>query len=141
MVCSGNICRSPIAEALAPVVGDRMGVDVRARSAGTLGLVDRPADPKSVAVCREIGLDLRAHRSQALSQELVAWADRILVMELTHAGHVREFFPDAADKVLQLGPFAGLAEIPDPIGGWTFQFRRCRDQIERGLEGFFRRVA
>lgn len=140
MVCSGNICRSPMAEALAPMVGDRMGVDVRAKSAGTLGLVDRPADPKSVAVCREIGLDLRAHRSQGLSDELVAWADRILVMELSHAAHVREFFPDSADKVLQLGPFAGLAEIPDPIGGWTFQFRRCRDQLERGLEAFLKRA-
>ena len=141
MVCSGNICRSPMAEILAPMLGDRMGVDVRAKSAGTLGLVDRPADAKSVAVCRELGLDLRAHRSQPLTEDLVAWADRILVMELTHAGHVREFFPSGADKVLQLGPFAGLAEIPDPIGGWTFQFRRCRDQIQRGLEEFLRRVA
>lgn len=130
-----------MAEAMAPWIGDRMGVDVRAKSAGTLGLVDRPADGKSVAVCRELGLDLRAHRSQPLTDELVAWADRILVMELAHAGHVREFFPDAADKVLQLGPFAGLPEIPDPIGGWTFQFRRCRDQIQRGLEEFLRRTA
>lgn len=141
MVCSGNICRSPMAAALAPQIGDRIGLDIVTRSAGTLGLVDRPADAKAVAVCRELGLDLRAHRSQGLSPDLIAWADRILVMELSHAAHLREFYPHGADKVLQLGPFAGLAFIPDPLGGWTWQFRRCRNQIQRGLEVFLQRVA
>lgn len=139
-VCSGNICRSPMAEVMAEAIGDELGLDVKARSAGTLGLQERPAAPHAVAVCREIHLDLSGHRSQGVSRELVQWADHVLVMELGHAEHLREYFPEVGDKLLLLGPFAGMAEIPDPVGGWRWQFRRTRGQIDTGLRAFFRRV-
>jgi protein-tyrosine phosphatase len=139
-VCSGNLYRSPMAERIAEAVGDRYGVLVEARSAGTLGLVGRPADPKAVAVCRDIGLDLADHRSRALDADLVAWADRIVVMELAHASHLREFFPDVGEKILPLGPLAGLSEIPDPVNGWTFQVRRVRRLLERAVDELIRRL-
>lgn len=140
-VCSGNLFRSPMAERIAEAVGDRYGVSIEARSAGTLGLVDRPADPKAVVVCREIGLDLSDHRSQGLSEALVAWADRIVVMELAHAVHLRTYFPDVGERVVQLGPFVGLSEIPDPVRGWTFQVRRVRRLLERAVDELVRRLA
>lgn len=137
-VCSGNICRSPMAEGIALLQADRVGLPVDVQSAGTLGLEDRPADPKSVKVCREIGVDLRDFRSQGLSQGLVDWADTILVMELAHLHHLHGCYPGSGDKSFLLGHFDGSLEIPDPIGGWTFTFRRIRKRIESGVEAFLR---
>jgi protein-tyrosine phosphatase len=141
-VCSGNICRSPMAERLAEALGDRIGLDVEAASAGTLGLVDRPADAHAIAVLREVGLDLRDHRSQGVSEGLVAWADAIAVMELKHAAWLLERFPDLPhSRVVQLGPYAGSADIPDPVGRWRWHFRRVRRQLETALERWLRELA
>jgi protein-tyrosine-phosphatase len=129
-VCSGNICRSPMAAGLADRVAMELGLEVEIRSAGTLGIVDRPADPKMVAVAREIGIDLRDHRSQGLTAELVGWADRVLVMELEHAEAVTALHEGAVPKIVQLGPLVGQPHIADPIGSWfKARFRRARDEL------------
>jgi protein-tyrosine-phosphatase len=111
------------------------GMDVQVRSASTLGLVDRAADPKVVAVCHELDLDLTPHRSQPLTVELVLWADRIGVMEIQHATAVHDLVPDLpSDTVIPLAAFVGKAEIADPIGGWTKRpFRVARDEIRVGV--------
>ncbi len=136
MICTGNICRSPIAEGLAPVIGRSMNVDIQAKSAGTLGLVNRAADVKSVQVCQDINLDISQHRSQPITQELIEWATYILVMERKHARHVRHHYDNADDKILELGMFCGRPSIPDPIGKKLRDFKICRDQIDRGLKSF-----
>ena len=142
LVCSGNLCRSPMAAALAQAHADRVGVEVEILSAGTLGLVDRPANAKAVGVCREIGLELGAHRSRALTPELVQWADRVLVMELGHAVWIRAAVEDLPeDKVMLLGGFAGLGDIADPIGSWFWgPFRTARDEIDRCVRAYFDRL-
>ncbi len=139
-ICTGNLYRSVMAERLAESIGDRMGLVVEARSAGTAGLVDHPAADKAIAVCREVGLDLSDHRSQKITDELLTWADWVVVMEVAHATHVRSYFPDVGERLLQLGPLAGLAEIPDPAGGWTFQVRRVRRHLERGVTALLTRL-
>ena len=90
MICTGNICRSPIAEGLAPIIGNELGLTVHTKSVGTLGLRERPADPKSVKVCSEVNVDISSHRSQGITQELVDWATYILVMERRHASHLEK---------------------------------------------------
>lgn len=139
-VCSGNICRSPMAEGLLRSYAEARQRGVEVQSAGTLGIRNAPADPYAVAVCAEIGVDLGAHRSQALTQELVSWADYILVMEYAHAAAVRGMNPDLGEKVLLLGGFGRAMEIADPIGGWKFQFRWSRDEIKVAVEMFLDRL-
>lgn len=140
-VCSGNICRSPMAEYLARQHADVTGIDVEARSAGTLGLVNRPAEPKMVKVGAELGLDLTPHVCQPITDELVAWADRIYVMEIAHRGHLEEFHPGSRGKVELLGRYDGVDEIDDPIGAWfAFTFRKCRDQLQRCVKGALDRM-
>jgi len=137
-VCTGNINRSPMAAALADVVAMQHAVDVEIRSAGTLGLVDRPCPRPLVAVAREVGIDLTGHRSQGLSVELVAWADHVLVMEPAHAEHLATTFPDLASDVVQLGLLVGRGQIDDPHGSWfKGPYRRMRDEVRRALERFF----
>lgn len=134
-VCSGNICRSPMAAAIADRIALERGLDVEIRSAGTLGLQDRPAEPRAVAVCREIGLDLSAHRSRPLTAELVRWADRIFVMEDAHGLAVRELVPEVGEQVvIPLGPLAGRAYIADPIGlPFKGPYRTARDDLQTAL--------
>jgi protein arginine phosphatase len=139
-ICTGNICRSPIAEGLAPSIGTQYDHIIEAQSAGTLGLINRPADPKSIEVVKELKLDISEHRSQEITDELISWADYILVMERKHAAHVRKHFPAASDKVLELSSFGSLAEIADPIGRWKFTFRKIRKQIEKCLHSFLRQL-
>lgn len=140
-VCTGNICRSPMAEGLSLKIGHEFGRDVAARSASVIGLIDRPADPKAVKVCREIGVDLSAHVAQPLSPDLIAWADYVLVMELGHAEQIRETYPEVGEQLYLLGTFGGTLEIKDPYGGWTWTFRRSRKEIELCVREFLRRVA
>ena len=140
-ICTGNICRSPIAEILAPVVGEKHGHTIQAKSASTLGLQNIPADPHSVTVCKWEGVDLSTHRSQPITKELVKWADYILVMDRRHASHMYKKFPKSSqDKVLELGSFASLSTIPDPLGSWIFVFWRTKKQIIKGLNGFFKNL-
>ncbi len=139
-VCTGNICRSPMAQGLARWYADTTGRALEIRGASTLGLADYPADPNAVAVCAELGVDIGGHRSVPLSQVAIDWADYVLVMEFHHATHIRQHHPSVGERMLMLGNFGGVPEIADPIGGWRFQFRRSRDEIRRCVEAFIERL-
>lgn len=136
VVCTANICRSPMAEGLLKAAADRRGRPVAVKSGGVMGLIGRPADPKAVKVCKELDIDLSAHRSQGIDAATVAWADFILVMELRHQIELHRRFPESEGKVMLLGNFGGMHEIDDPVGGWTFRFRRSRDRLQRCVEAF-----
>ena len=136
-VCSGNICRSPIAEHLARQHAQKTNVELEALSAGTLGLTDRPAEPHMVAVGNEVGLDLSTHVCQPLTPELLAWADHVLVMEHTHYATAQEMAPDAVHKLVLLGRMIDQDEIADPIGSWfRWQYRRTRELLTRCVRAF-----
>jgi protein-tyrosine-phosphatase len=139
-VCTGNICRSPMAEGLALRAAADRGRDIEVASCGTHDLDGAPADKHAVAVCAEIGVDLGAHASRQVDAELVAWADYILVMEYAHVEAVRDEFPDARERLMLLGTLGGTMEIADPYGGWRYQFRRSRDEIKRCVEAFVDRL-
>jgi len=129
-----------MADGIARWYADQTGRAVLCRSASTLGLQDYPADPNAVAVCAELGIDLSGHRSAPLTDELINWADYVLVMEFDHAQHIREHHTQVRERLLMLGNFGGVSEIADPIGGWRFRFRRSRDEIRRCVEGFIDRL-
>lgn len=135
-VCTGNICRSPMAEGYAQAYGARRGWLIEARSGGVLGLMNKPADPLAVRVMNEIDIDIGGHQSGDVNADLMEWAQYVLVMELHHASKIRERFPEHEDKILVLANFGGMMEVSDPIGGWRWKFRRCRADIIKCIEGF-----
>lgn len=129
-----------MAEGLARRYANERGWAVEARSAGTHAIPDQPAATNTVKVVKELGGDVGDHKSQPMTDELVAWADRILVMEMRHAQSIRERFPAADEKIQLLGTFGGLVEIDDPYGSWIFTYRRRRDEIRRCVETFLDRL-
>src|ERR1019366_6966485 len=136
-ICTGNVCRSPMAEGLFRRAVDGRG-DFRILSAG-LGAVDgQPPTAHSVTAMRELGIDISAQRSRALTADLVRQADFIFGMTHSPKDAVGLLYPPAAEKTFLLREFDETLEsfekdISDPIGSPYEVYMHCRDQIEQGV--------
>src|SRR5690348_2759169 len=143
LVCTGNICRSPLAEALlrrALEERDLKGVEVR--SAGTGAWDGAPASEGAYLVGLERGLDLSAHRARLLTRELVEEADLILTMARHHRARVDELGGEG--RVFVLGEYAGRegdeVEVSDPFGGDLEVYRDTCSELEGLLQAAVERI-
>jgi len=109
VLCIGNICRSPIAEAMLA----REFPQKKVWSAGLGALVGDPADPFSVEVAAAHGLDLSKHRAQQVTSWMCLAADLILVMEQDHKAEIEQRYPPVCGKVFRLGELDKF-DIADP---------------------------
>jgi protein-tyrosine phosphatase len=134
-VCVGNICRSPMAEALLRVRLQARNPDAVVESAGIAALVGKPADPIAVALMSERGLDLSAHRARQLTPELARRFELVLVMEAGHQREVEASVPALRGRVHRIGRF-GEFDVPDPYRQPRAAFERALALIERGLDDF-----
>jgi protein-tyrosine-phosphatase len=141
-VCSGNTCRSPLAEAIAKRLASDAGrADIEVSSAGTHAWVGSPASDGAVLIGMERGLDLTGHRSRLLTREILDESDLILVMSPSHLARVRELSPKSNAHLL--GGFStGVEshEVQDPFGGDLAAYRETADDLERELAGLLERI-
>lgn len=146
-VCSGNTCRSPLARALAERKVEARGWLVKVRSAGVSALSGGPASEGSLRVAARHGLDLGGHRSRPVDEELVRWADLILVMSPTHLLRLAEL--GAAGKAALLDAFARGEEggqeepgavVPDPFGGDDQEYEETYLTLEDLIPKALRRL-
>jgi len=129
-VCTGNTCRSPMAEALFRAKTQGEGFEVR--SAGVAAYDGQPASIHAIQVLQERGIDSE-HTSTRLNGELLAWSDLILTMTASHKQAIQTYFPEAREKVYTLREFIGVEgyeDIADPYGGSLEDYRRCAVEIE-----------
>lgn len=140
-VCTGNTCRSPMAEALCrEMLAKRLDVppDELAdhgffvASAGVAAGYGSPASPESVTLMRGDGIDLTGHESQPLSERLLNHADFVYTMTRGHRSAVLAHRPDLEDRVQVLSRDG--SDIPDPIGGGMAEYELCRDSIREHLQ-------
>jgi protein-tyrosine phosphatase len=135
-VCTGNTCRSPLAEAAARrIFGDHDDLEF---SAGVAAADGAPASNHAQFVARDRGDGLGAHRSRALDPDLAADADLILTMTRGHADAARGLLgAEEREKVLTLAEAAGVTppvDVDDPIGGTLEDYERTNAQIESMVE-------
>jgi protein-tyrosine phosphatase len=119
VVCTGNICRSPMAEGLLRVALERRlgegAPDVS--SAGTMGLEGYPASPEGVEAARELGADIEGHIARRLSTSMAEEADLLLCMAGEHREIVERGTPSLAPRTFTLKELVRLLEsLPEPEG-------------------------
>ena len=136
-VCSGNTCRSPLAEAVArSILPPRTGFEVAIASAGTSALDGSPASGFSLEVAQAHGLDLSPHRARVVTREMVRDSDLIVTMGVRHRDAIEALDAEAVEYTYLLTNFSDHlhGEIPDPIGSGREVYERTylaiRDCIE-----------
>lgn len=140
MVCTGNTCRSPMAEGIArQMIAQHLNVDssalsdtgIEVKSAGAYAYGSTPASPEAVRAVANQGIDIQNHLSTTLTRELVDEADVIYCMTAGHRDAVLALSPGASSKTFRLDPDA---DVMDPIGADDSVYRATAEMIRRGLD-------
>jgi protein-tyrosine-phosphatase len=143
-ICTGNTCRSALAEGIArAAVAKRGWKHVAIRSAGTGAVSGAPASPEAVAAAAEQGIDISAHRSQPLTPELIQWADTVLAMSPSHLWAAADM--DAGAKAGLLTDFLEDGQtggsIDDPYGSDIEVYRLTYEQLEFAIDAMLDRLS
>ena len=134
IVCVGNICRSPAAEAL--LANKLEGKGLTISSAGIGALVGNPMDKTAHEVLNDHGVEHTAHRARQVDSEMLHRADLILVMEQSHIQHIRQIAPEVHGKTFLLGKWLDDTEIPDPYRQSKPAFEHVHSLLTQSVESW-----
>ena len=131
-VCTGNTCRSPMAEVIAKSMAGGAGIAIS--SAGICACDGSPASADSIECVRRLGLSLDKHRARTLNQKMVDASDLILTMTSAHKDYIVMAFRDAGRKTYTIGEYGGVfTDISDPYLSGPAAYRQCADELMRLL--------
>lgn len=134
IVCVGNICRSPAAEAL--LAHKLEGKGLMISSAGIGALVGNPMDKTAHEVLNDHGMEHTSHRARQVDSEMLHRADLILVMEQSHVQHIRQIAPEVHGKTFLLGKWLDDTEIPDPYRQSKPAFEHVHSLLTQSVESW-----
>ena len=129
-VCTGNACRSPMAEA----IFKDLAKNVEVASAGTYASSNQKASPYAVKVCEKYGLDLTKHSSRNINTLKIDYDDLILTASSSHKDDLMKIYPNL--EIYTIKEYAGCesVDIADPIGGDFNRYETCFFEIKKSLE-------
>ena len=141
-VCTANICRSPVVEAVLQAKLDGLGKGKwQVESAGTWAQNGQAASRYSREILAERGLDISGHASQVITREMLEGAALVLCLAEGHAEAMRAEFPDQASKIFLLTEMVGQRySISDPYGGPRFAYERMINDVTELIEDGLPRI-
>lgn len=134
-ICTGNTCRSPMAEGLLKDLSERKNLGLEVKSAGVYAMDGDTAANNAVEALNKLAIDISNHKSQSVSKELVDEADLILTMSRSHRETLILSFPHIRNKVFLLNEYAlkEKRDIQDPFGRDQYNYEIARDEILKAL--------
>jgi protein-tyrosine phosphatase len=137
-VCTANICRSPMAQAIFDALAEDEGLPFRAESAGTAALEGRPTAPYALSALEEVGIYPRPHSARRVNEAMVEEAELVLAMTPQHAATLRRLGSNPAEGIHTLPEYAMGVQgegIPDPYGltmaAYTSTLRQLYEHVEQ----------
>lgn len=138
VVCTGNICRSPIAEFMLREKTAGRGFNIS--SAGVGAMVGWPADPPARDVAKAHGLDLTGHVARQLTVELLTANDLVLTLDQTHSNWINQRHPQFRGRVHKMLKWRENADVEDPYGGPPSAFEEAYRDIEWGVADWLKKL-
>lgn len=142
-VCTGNLCRSPMAAGLLRhrLASEGLAETYEVASTGVWAVEDHPASANAISVMAERGVDLSGHIARTIRATDVAEADLILAMSREHEQMIRNTWPQYSWKVHRLSEMVGKRkDVRDPYGGSVEEYRACADALAEYIEQGFERI-
>ena len=141
-ICTGNVCRSLMAELLMARLSQQRGLGLEVRSCGVAAEIYFEIPPGARAALADVGITPAGHVAQLVTHDLLEWADLALTMTRAHCEGLADRFPEFEFKLHPLLGYAGLGEtdILDPLGRPDKAFAQCRDKISEALEGVVKKL-
>ncbi len=136
-VCTGNTCRSPMAEELFRLRAGKNNL-WNVSSAGIFPLTGSSASEGARRAIGEMGASLETHRSRQFDREIAEQADLIIVMTAEHRRHIRKLYPDIDHRVHLINEFGNSrvsSDLRDPYGGTLDFYKRTRDEVDQAIAG------
>ena len=139
-ICTGNTCRSPMAEGLANKFASELKLPIEATSAGIMAVPLSYVSEFSVKALKEYNVDISNHIPTQLSQNLLDEADLVLTMTQAHKDIILNSLPQYKNKTYTLGEYTSSADISDPYGCDFETYKKCVLQIKTAILKLYERI-
>jgi protein-tyrosine phosphatase len=137
-VCTGNTCRSPMAEAYFRYLIKKNDIkDITVSSAGTYAGNGESASPFAIKTLQKYEITLKEHKSSAIGREMIDKADLIIAMTASHRNRIGMICPEKLEKIKLLNEYNAGGDVGDPFGGGQDIYESCFNSMRAALDNLF----